>query len=423
MLNHHELDALVVGAGFSGLATAAALRRYGVEHFRLIDAGAGYGAFWENTYDRVTLHSPWHGLPDDGDLNVSYPIFKSRLQVREYLRRYAERHLLSNVTSFGEALQSATYVERDTFYPWRARTSAGEYRVRHLVIATGYCRQPISPMLPRLDTGGPTVIHTAEYRNGQPYRGKHVLVVGSGNSAFEVATDLVEHGAGKVALLVHGPRWVFPLRDFESAMFEARDQGQFSVEAITAAHPLTRGNEDYAAAVAGFDGLLRQVAVDVSDLGIQQPVIGPWESAIFHGRNGVFDHAAVPLMRAGAIEVINDRLIGYTSRGVEFADRPQRSFDAVILATGFAPGLGAFVTDERLLDKNDPRGPGFPRTDRRGTSSEAPGLYFVGFDLSPWGGMAHGHWGYEIAEKIALKLGTFLPDLRPTEFRRAPWTA
>lgn len=418
-----DLDALVVGAGFSGLATAAALRRYGVTKLRLIDAGGGYGAFWDHAYDRVTLHSPWHGLPDDGDLNAGYPIFKSRLQVGEYLRRYAERHLLGAVTGFHETLLKTTYVANDVRFPWRAWTSVGEYRLRHLVIATGYCCKPSVPEFPGESAGGPPVTHTAEYRTGHPYRGLQVLVVGSGNSAFEVATDLVEHGAGKVTLLVRGPRWVFPLRDFEAAMMAARANGHYSVDAITAAHPLTRGSEGYAAAVAGFDTLLRSVAVDVSDLGIPTPTAGPWESAIFHGRNGVFDHDAVRLMRAGAIEVVNDRLVRRTVDGVQLATRGTHRCDAVLLATGFEPGLDAFFGDRRLIERDDPRGRGFPRTDRRGTSSELPGLYFVGFDLSPWGGMAHGHWGYEIGEKIATRLGTFSPDLRPAEFRRAPWAA
>lgn len=415
-----EFDALVVGAGFSGLATSAALRRYGVQGLRLIDAGAGYGAFWDGVYDRVMLHSPWHGVLDDGGLNAGYPIFKSRLQVRDYLTRYAERHLLGDVSAFGEALLEATYVQDDLQHPWRARTSKGEYRVRHLVIATGYCRRPVLPPIAG-DTDGLPVIHSAAYRNGRPFRGQRVLVAGSGNSAFEIATDLVEHGAGAVTLLVHGPRWVFPLADFEAVMVAARAQGAYSVDAITAAHPFTRGSAEYAAAVGAFDGLLRSIAVDVTDLGISTPATGPWQTAIGLGRNGVFDHGALPLMRAGAIEVLNDRIARYAAGAVEFLAHGKRRYDAIIMATGFEPGVGDFITDERLIDADDARGHAFPRTDGRCTATRRPGLYFVGFDLSPWGGMAHGHWGYEIGEKIATSLGTFSPDLRPAEFRRAPW--
>lgn len=206
MTHRDTLDALVVGAGFSGLATAAALRRYGVPAVRLIDAGAGYGAFWAGTYDRVTLHSPWHGLPDDGGLNDGYPMFKSRDEVRDYLARYAERHLLGGLTTFGEALLGAEFVAADQAYPWQARTTRAEYRVRHLVIATGYCRKPTWPAVPGAAHCTVPLLHSADYRNGQRFRGQRVLVTGSGNSAFEIAADLVAHGAAAVTLLVHGPR-------------------------------------------------------------------------------------------------------------------------------------------------------------------------------------------------------------------------
>ena len=57
-------DAIVVGAGWTGLATAAALRAFGVHRYVLLEAGEEVGSFWRCfTYDRIKLHTPWHGLP------------------------------------------------------------------------------------------------------------------------------------------------------------------------------------------------------------------------------------------------------------------------------------------------------------------------------------------------------------------------
>lgn len=421
LMNEQKHDVLVAGAGFSGLATTAALRRYGARDVCLVEKGASYGSFWTNTYDRLALHSPWHGLPDDGGLVDRYPIFKTRLEVIDYLERYASRHELDQVAGFNETLVETEYRPSDHAYPWRARTSRGRYRARHVVIATGYCRQPAWPCVPGAATTQGDILHSASYRNGQIHRGQRILVVGSGNSAFEIALDLVECGASRVSLLVNGPRWVIPIRGFESAMLEARTSGAFDPSMITAAHSAERGGAAYATHVGAFDALLRNLAVDVSDLGIDTPIDGPWHTAIDTGRVCVFDHGALALMRSGEIEVINDRVVSFDGGRVSFANHAPRTFDAVILATGYRPGLGDFISDQTMLHLDPARREVFPRTDGRCTSLAAPGLYFVGFDMSPWGGMAHGHWGFEVAEKIATKLGTFCAEMRPAEFSRAPW--
>lgn len=423
MTGRDKLDVLIVGAGFSGIATAAALRRYGVRNICLIEAGAVYGAFWANTYDRISLHSPWHGLPDDGGLNDSYPIFKPRADVLHYLARYAERHLLGDVTVFGESLKLVEFDADHPERPWQVQTSRGCHHCRYLVIATGYCRKPRMPALPGADHFDAPLCHSAEYRNSRPYRGQRVLVAGSGNSAFEIATDLVEGGAATVTLLVHAPRWVVPMQAFEAAMLEARAAGAYSVNVITAAHPTLPGSPEYAAYVDAFDTLLRRIAVDVSAFGIATPSYGPWHAALSGGRVGVFDHGAVALMKAGAIEVINDRITRMGGNRVDFSLRGTRVFDAVIMAAGFEPGLESIVSDPALVRRDDVREGVYPVTDQRCRSTVRPGLYFVGFDMSPFGGMAHGHWGFEVGEKIATALGTFSDALRPAEFGRAPWAA
>ena len=78
------------------------------------------------------------------------------------------------------------------------------------MIATGYNRRPFLPEWTGRDDYAGELVHAASYRSPAPYRGKHVLVVGAGNSGAEIAVDLVEGGAASVRLSVRTPPQIFP---------------------------------------------------------------------------------------------------------------------------------------------------------------------------------------------------------------------
>jgi cation diffusion facilitator CzcD-associated flavoprotein CzcO len=65
----------------------------------------------------------------------------------------------------------------------------------NVVIATGLSNTPKVPNYPGQTEFRGEILHTAQHLNGEPYRGKRVLVVGFDNSAGEIELDLTEHGA------------------------------------------------------------------------------------------------------------------------------------------------------------------------------------------------------------------------------------
>ena len=74
-----------------------------------------------------------------------------------------------------------------------------------MVVATGYNHTPFMPDYPGKDGFEGELVHASDYRNPEPYRGRDVLVVGSGNTGAEIAVDLVEGGARRVRLAVRTP--------------------------------------------------------------------------------------------------------------------------------------------------------------------------------------------------------------------------
>ncbi|GAB2288065.1 Probable indole-3-pyruvate monooxygenase YUCCA7, partial [Dionaea muscipula] len=70
-----------------------------------------------------------------------------------------------------------------------------EYVCRWLVVATGENAEVVVPEMEGVEEFEGVVVHTSEYRSGEVYRGKRVLVVGCGNSGMEVCLDLCHHHA------------------------------------------------------------------------------------------------------------------------------------------------------------------------------------------------------------------------------------
>ena len=206
-----RVEVVVVGAGPGGLAVAAALKARGVEAL-VVDRTPRVGSSWRGHYDRLHLHTPrrWSGLP-------GYPIprrfgrWVARDDVVRYLEEYAAHHRLtlrlgSGVTRVDRSGPGAPEGAR-----WVVRLEDGAIvEARHVVIATGNSNTLDAPDWPGLDGFTGEVVLATDYRNGRPYAGRDVLVVGTGNTGTEIATDLAEHGATRVWLSVRTPPHIVP---------------------------------------------------------------------------------------------------------------------------------------------------------------------------------------------------------------------
>ncbi|EDM79267.1 hypothetical protein PPSIR1_03983 [Plesiocystis pacifica SIR-1] len=418
---NEPLDVAVVGAGFCGLATAAALKTYATPSFAVFEAGGGPGHFWTGNYDRIHLHSPWHDLPADGGLGASFPMFKARAEVLRYLGAYAEHHAL---TPHIWTQTPVTQLSRDGSerHPWRIVSAKGEHLARHLVVATGALRVPWEPELAgRKDFTG-VVTHSRAYRNAKPYAGKRAVVVGSGNSAAEIALDLAQGGASSVTLLVKGPRHFMKLGAMTRMIQFAKLFGMAGPKQVRRAHPITWGSDAYWDKLRAFDKMTRLFSQDLRAFGIHPPERGPSEEGMVAGRIGVMDVGAIAAIRSGAIEVRRGHVAGFTADGVGLDSGGELPADLAVLATGFRHGLGAFLPEvDALLEPRLEWPEPMPATDHRCRSTIHSDLWFAGWELGLLGGLHWGLWGWEVGEKIATELGTFRASMRPPDIGAEPW--
>ncbi len=351
---------MIIGAGPSGLAVGACLRRRGVP-FTLLERADAIGSTWRAHYERLHLHTvkqysalPFAPFPD---LVGQYP---SRQDVVDYLDDYARRFELS--PRLGEPVSR---VARDGDR-WAVTHASGVTRARHVVVATGYNRVPVVPRWPGDDSFAGAIVHSANYRHGRAWRGKRAMVVGAGNSGAEIAIDLWEAGAASVALCVRGPVHVTP-RDL------------FGVPAqVNSLHLASRLPPRLADAISL--ALVDRALGDLTPWGLRRPQLGPISQLLEEKRVPLVDVGTVALIKQGKVRVVPgiDR---FTPEGAVFEDGASLPLDVVVLATGYRTGIEEFLDGaSEVLDHR-----GHPRVHG---GEAAPGLYFLGY-RNPITGQLH----------------------------------
>lgn len=395
---------IVIGCGFAGLSVAAALRHYQISDFVVFEKGAEIGAFWAGNYDRILLHSAFHDLPHDGGSRNKYGIFLERDQLLAYFRDYASHHQLDPHLRLNE--RALRVVRRNS--RWEIKTDKTRYTAQQLAVATSANGSPHLPEIPGIDHYKGTCIHSRYYKNPQLFRGKRVLVVGSGNSAAEISLDLVEGGADRVNLWVRAPRHFIRLRTMAKIIRILRFlRIDFTDRAFDRQHQLTKVNPEFYTLLRRKDMMLRHLSVDLSDFGIRMPDNGPLTEMMVKNRVPVFDQGTIPLIQNGTIRIIDGNIRPirkFTPTGVLLGEEDE-PYDAVILATGFKPVLD-FLENDNLIEWDDEKKMNLPVTDGRCCSTVEPSLYFPGFDITAIGGYSLGRWGWEIGEKIYSELNS-----------------
>lgn len=348
------MQTLIIGAGPAGLAMAGQLAQRKLP-FTVLEASDHIGVSWRNHYDRLHLHTvkAYSALPHF-PFPANFPTYASRLQVVDYLERYAE-----HVGIKPHFNQKVTGIRRDTAGKgWQVQTETDRFTADAVVVATGYNRVPNIPELPGQRDFRGIVWHSHEYRNGAPFRNENTLIVGMGNTGAELALDLLENGSTPF-ISIRGPvnivrRDTFGRPTQPMAIFLSQFPNWFYDIMASLSQRLSVG--------------------DVSAYGLGKPT-NPPSYDTRRGKIPVIDVGTLDQIKAGRITVLPgiERIHAKT---VTFTDGRELPFDAIILATGYRPGLAAVLGSDLaatlLNDRGFPKGLWFSQPNLKG-------LYFLGF--------------------------------------------
>jgi putative flavoprotein involved in K+ transport len=199
------LDAVVIGGSQAGLAMAWHLARQGLQ-FVLLEAGPEIGHTWRSRWDSLTLFTPaeYDALP-----GMAFPAaagtYPAKDPVADYLQAYAAAfdlpvRLNARVTNLDRTQEG-----------FEVCTDSDVLRARRVVVATGPFQVPFTPESAQRLDASVTQLHSAAYRNPQALPAGPVLVVGGGNSGFQIAEELATAGR-RVDLSIATKQPVLPQR-------------------------------------------------------------------------------------------------------------------------------------------------------------------------------------------------------------------
>jgi putative flavoprotein involved in K+ transport len=231
---------------------------------------------------------------------------------------------------------------------WRVRVrrdgTERELRPRHVVLATGVSGIPNLPDLPGLDEFSGPALHSSAYRNGVRFAGKRVLVVGSGNSAHDVAQDLHASGAA-VTMVQRRPTTVVSVGpDDAGRVYALYREGPATEDCdlinISVPYPMLRRSYQLITAelarrdeelIAGLERAGFQVDFGEGGTGFQMKYL-------CRGGGYYFNVGCSDLIVEGAVKVLqSSALVTFRPGGAQLIDGTELEFDAVVLATGYRP--------------------------------------------------------------------------------------
>lgn len=206
----HEVRYLIIGAGLAGLGMALRLKTSGRRDFLVLEKDSEPGGYWrrcswpDSLGDTPSQLNAFSFAPCR-DWPRKYPF---RDDMLDYIRQLVSRHGLEPCIQFGAEVISLRYL--DELQRWQVELQNGQYfRAEFVMLGMGALSGPDLPPVSGMDDFRGAVFHASEWDYGLDMTGRHVAVVGTGESAIQ-AVPAVTARAAAVTLFQEEPAWVMP---------------------------------------------------------------------------------------------------------------------------------------------------------------------------------------------------------------------
>jgi monooxygenase len=359
-----HLDVLIIGAGISGIGAARYLiTELPGKSFAILEGRAAIGGTWDLF--------KYPGLRSDSDLHTFGYEFKpwtdenaiaSADKILAYLGETVEENGIAPHIRFGHKVVSVAWSSADA--RWTVQIDrAGEaitLTANWLFGATGYYDYDsgFSPRFEGVERFTGTVVHPQQWPEDLDYRGKKIVVIGSGATAVTLIPALADGGAGHVTMLQRTPSYILPIPAKDGFAIKSMQLlGDHRGYALTRRKNILRQWLVYTLCQK-FPDRARKVirAVNAKQLpeGFDvdkhfNPPYDPWDQRLCAVPNGDLFRA----IRHGKASVATDRIETFTENGIRLASGEELEADIIVTATGLNlklfGGMSATVDGEPVV--------------------------------------------------------------------------
>jgi cation diffusion facilitator CzcD-associated flavoprotein CzcO len=333
-------DVLVVGGGQAGLAIAARLKQLQIDTL-IIDREARIGDNWRKRYHALTLHNqvqvnhlPYLPFP------LNWPVYIPKDKLANWFESYVDAMELNFWT--GTEFEAGVYDEavgRWTVTLRQAGTTR-ELHPRHVVMATGVSGIPNLPDIPTLRSFAGTVLHSSQYDDGEAWKGKRALVIGTGNSGHDIAQDLHSSGA-TVTLVQRSPTLITNIEPSAQLAYAAYNEGTLEDnDLIATSMPLALAKRSHVLMTEESKKLDRDLLDSLERVGFKldfgEGGTGWQFKYLSRGGGYYFNVGCSDLVAAGEIKLIQFSDIDcFVADGARMKSGETIPADLIVLATGY----------------------------------------------------------------------------------------
>ena len=346
-MSRRSLSAVVVGAGFGGLAAAVALKEHGVEDITIVERGDRVGGVWQaNTYPGLACDIPSQLYSLSFALNPGWSRkFACGDEIQAYAERVVDRFGLRGTLRLGTEVERATWLDDEG--RWRIELAGDEVLEADLFLpACGQLSRPKASDLPGVEHFEGDIFHSARWRHDVPLEGRRVAVVGTGASVIQLVPAIAER-TGHLTVFQRSAPWTLPKMDKPIPALQRRLYARFpdvqrvvrrayyrQFEALVPA--FTRRPKAKAALVARFVGALSTLQRRVQLRGHPELLAKATPDYPIGCKRILLTDDWFPTLARDDVSLVTQPVREFAPSGVVAADGEVHQADVVILGTGFA---------------------------------------------------------------------------------------
>jgi cation diffusion facilitator CzcD-associated flavoprotein CzcO len=349
----------VIGAGPCGLTALKNMLASGLDQVECFDDSDAIGGNWvfREEPQRTSVYETTHIISsrrlsgfEDYPMPDDFPDFPSHRQILAYLQDYAAHFGLMSHIRLRTRVRQATRRADGRWVVQLSRQGNEEEQVfDHLVVCSGHHRDPYIPDYPGCFEG--ETLHSRDYKRADSFRGKRVLVVGSGNSGADIAVDVSRVAARTCISMRRGynffPKLLFG-RPIDVVYARCRRYVPRQI-------------------IEPFAKLFRYIVIGPwARYGLQKPVGGPLSM------HPTLNADILSALRHGTV-LPRPGIERFEGSAVHFVDGRVEEYDTVIWATGFRMTFP--FLDASMVDWNAPQ---HPRLYLKMMHPRIANLYFIG---------------------------------------------